>query len=107
MKTITLGSITIDRVVEYETIYLEPTWMYPAVTPEMLARHQAELGPVLIHPETKKLGLSFHSFLIRTRGKNILIDTCNGQHKDRGPKMQWQHMLDSPNYLNNLAKFGL
>lgn len=107
MKTITLGSITIDRVVEYETIFLDAAWMYPAVTPEMLDRHQAELGPVLIHPETKKLGLSFHSFLIRTRGKNILVDTCNGNHKHRGPRMAWQHLLDSPDYLGNLAKFGL
>lgn len=107
MRTITLGNITIDRVVENETIFLDAAWMYPAVQTEMLQRYQQELGPSLIHPETLKLGLSFHSFLIRTRGKSILVDTCNGNHKQRGARMQWQHMLDSPDYLRNLAGFGL
>ena len=73
----------------------------------MVQRHKAELGPSLVHPETSKLALSFHSYLIRTRGKNILVDTCNGNHKPRAPKMPWQHMLKSHEYLTNLAKDGL
>ncbi len=107
MKTLTLGTTTIDRLVEYDSIYLDAGWMYPDIQPDMLQRAHAELGSRFVQPESSKLGLSFHSFLIRTRGKNILVDTCNGQHKNRGPRMQWQHMLDSPDYLRNLAAFGL
>lgn len=107
MKTLTLGGTTIDRLVEYETIYLDASWMYPAVLPDMLKRAHTELGSLFVQPDTHKLGLSFHTFLIRTRGKNILVDTCNGQHKDRGSRMQWQHMLESPDYMRNLAGFGL
>ena len=107
MKTIQLGSTTIDRVVEYETIFLKAAWMYPAVTEEILRRNFKEMGPTLIHPETLDLGLSFHSFLIRTRGKNILVDTCNGNHKHRGERMKWQHKLESDGYMRNLARFGL
>ncbi len=107
MKTITLGNINIDQLVEYDTIFLNSQWMYHNVENEMLLRAQKELGPKFVQPGTLKLGLSFHSFLIRTRGKNILVDTCNGNHKHRGERMQWQHMLDSPNYMNNLANFGL
>jgi glyoxylase-like metal-dependent hydrolase (beta-lactamase superfamily II) len=107
MRTITLGTTTIDRVVEYETIFLNASWMYPNVEPDMLKRARAELGPTFIDESCENLAISFHSYLIRTRGKNILVDTCNGEHKPRGPKMAWQHMLDSPDYMRNLASFGL
>lgn len=107
MKTITLGNTTIDRVVEFETLYFPPNVLYSNITQDMLARYRKEMGHALIHQETLHLGMSFHSFLIRTRRQNILVDTCNGNHKTRGPSMAWQNMFDSPNYMQNLARLGL
>lgn len=107
METLHLGRNSIDKVVEVETMYFEPKWMYYNLEEEMLHRHKKELGPLNIHPETLQLGLSFHSFLIRSHGKNILVDTCNGNHKDRLPKHPWYHNLKASTYLDNLKKLGV
>jgi glyoxylase-like metal-dependent hydrolase (beta-lactamase superfamily II) len=107
MKPLTLGEYRIDRVAEIERLYVDPKWQYYNIEQEMLIRHKDALGPLSIHPETLQLGLSFHSFVIRTRGLNILVDTCNGNHKDRMPRFPFYHNLQATTYIENLAKLGL
>lgn len=106
MHPLQLGSTVIERVAEIETMYVNPDWLYQNVESHMLHRHKRELGPLAIHPETLQLGLSYHSYVIRTRGLNILVDTCNGNFKQR-PTMPEYHNLASDNYLVNLARIGL
>lgn len=107
MKSLHLGNIQIDRIAEVETMYMDPQWMYYNIEKEHLLRHKDALGPLNIHPETLQLGLSFHSYLIRTNGLNILVDTCNGNHKQRLPKMPFYHNLQADTYLGNLNRLGL
>ncbi|MCY1259858.1 Metallo-beta-lactamase superfamily protein [compost metagenome] len=106
MKQLRFGEITIDRVVEMEQFWVDASWLYPGISHDVVARHKSALGPKLVHPETSQLCISFHSYLIRSKGKTILVDTCNGNHKDR-PRAAWQHMLKSREYLANLAAAGL
>ncbi|MGR4871160.1 MBL fold metallo-hydrolase [Variovorax sp. LARHSF232] len=107
MQQLSFGSITVDRVSEIDEMWVDGSWLYPNMEPGTIRRHACELGPRLVEPEHEKLCMSFHSFLVRTGGKNILVDTCNGNHKYRLPTMPWQHMLQSHLYLENLARLGL
>jgi len=104
MRQLTLGATTIDRVAELDAFWVDPQWLYPNVRIDMVARHEAALGARLVQPATRKLCLSFHSYVVRTRGRTILVDTCNGHHK---PRMPWEHALQSSDYLANLARLGL
>lgn len=106
MKQLQFGNTRIDRIVEIENFWVDPAWLYPNIEPGVAARHQCALGDQLISPGDFKLNLSFHSYVIRTGSANILVDTCNGNHKDR-PRAKWQHMFKSDAYLRNLAKVGL
>lgn len=106
MKALQLGQTVIERVAEIETMYVDPDWLYQNVQPEMLHRHKDALGPLAIHPQTLQFGRSYHSYLIRTRGLNILVDTCNGNNKMR-PTMPEYHDLQCDQYLKNLARIGL
>ena len=106
MKPLTLGSTRIERIVEVDTMWFDPAWLYPNIDPQMVLRHEHWLGPKLVHPQTRQLSLSFHSYLVRTPHLNILVDTCNGNHKTRTERTQWQHMLDT-DYLGSLARAGL
>lgn len=106
MKQLKFGNTRVDRVVEIDNFWVDPAWLYPNIEPGVAARHQAELGPHLISPGDFKLNLSFHSYLIRTGTANILVDACNGNHKDR-PRAKWQHKFKSDEYLRNLARLGL
>lgn len=107
MRQLSLGSITVDRVGEIDEMWVDGSWLYPNMEAGTVRRHASELGPRLVDPAQEKLCMSFHSFLVRTGGKNILVDTCNGNHKNRLPAMPWQHMLQSQHYLENLARLGL
>jgi len=100
---LTLGKIKIDKVVEIERQPVEATWLFPNIDLETLARHASQMGPGLIVGQ--KLCLSFHSYVIRTGSRTILVDTCNGNHKPRS--QAWQHMLSHDTYLSNLARLGL
>jgi glyoxylase-like metal-dependent hydrolase (beta-lactamase superfamily II) len=55
-------------------------------------------------PQESQVNLSVHTFLVRCRGRNILIDTCNGNHKPRA--VPFAHQLNIP-YLERLASAGL
>nr|WP_232372502.1 MBL fold metallo-hydrolase [Acuticoccus mangrovi] len=66
------------------------------------------MGPRFFSAAENRFAISFHSFLIRSGGLNILIDTCNGNHKTRAtPAMYWQNQLKLDSYMKNLAALGL
>jgi glyoxylase-like metal-dependent hydrolase (beta-lactamase superfamily II) len=105
VKAQQIGAIRIEKVSEIERLAVEPTFLFGNITPEIIARHRDWLGRRLIDFETGRLILSFHSYLVRTPHHVILVDTCNGNHKDR-PSMPAWHMLDT-SYLANLARLGV
>lgn len=107
MTPLNFGRTTVERIVEVDTMWFDPEWLYPNITDEVLARNAEWLGPRLFDATARKVPLSFHSYLIRTPQFNILVDTCNGNHKVRTPKVAWQDRLASDAYLRNLAAAGL
>lgn len=107
MQQIKLGEITVDQVTEIPLQWIDAKYFFPNITDEIIAKQRGPLGPLFMHPDEDKVGLSFHGFLVRTHGKNIIVDTCNGNHKTRLPAQPWQHMLDRPDYLENLAALGV
>ncbi len=106
MRTQSIGTVTIDRVVENDRFVFKPHWLFGNLPVETILRHREKLGPRFIDFATNGLILSFHSYLVRARNRTILVDTCNGNHKDR-PGVAWQHMLSGPDYLANLAALGM
>ena len=60
--------------------------------------------PRFFDPEKRKVLLSIHTYVIRTKHHTILFDTCCGNHKERGGVYPF-HMVDTP-YLENLAAMG-
>src|SRR5258708_1378214 len=105
MKVQRMGATRIARVAEIERLPVEPTFLFPDVTPEIIARHRSALGPRLVEDGSDRLILSFRSYVIRTAHHTILVDTCNGNHKDRPSLPAW-HRLDLP-YLERLAEAGV
>jgi glyoxylase-like metal-dependent hydrolase (beta-lactamase superfamily II) len=103
MKTQTIGNFTVDLVAEIAHLPQDAGWLLPNTTPDMIARYASLLGPDLIRDGM--LMMSYHSFVIRTPNRTILVDTCNGNHKKRTSADF--NMLASDTYLKNLAAIGL
>lgn len=107
MTPLKLGRLQVDRIVELDTVWFDTRAFYPSLDEAGIAHFQRELGPRLMHPQTGHIALAFHSYLIRTPELTILVDTCNGAHKPRTPKVAWQHQLPEGEYLGNLARAGV
>jgi glyoxylase-like metal-dependent hydrolase (beta-lactamase superfamily II) len=105
MKPQTFGSTTVHKVAEIDRLALDCDWLFPSIDPEVVDRNRDWLGATFVEPGTRRLYMSFHSYVIQTPTLNILLDTCNGNHKQRPSMPDW-HMLELP-YLEKLAAIGL
>jgi glyoxylase-like metal-dependent hydrolase (beta-lactamase superfamily II) len=105
MKTQLFGSIEVNKLIELDQIPLDHDFLLGNVTKEIIDEHRHWLGDHLVEPGSHRFYMSFHSYVIRTPTLNILVDTCNGNHKPR-PSMATYNMLNTP-YLERLAEFGL
>ena len=96
-----IGDIRVDRIVEFEAPLLTPSVLLPASSAEQINEHRHWLEPHLLDPATGCLVIAFHSFLIRSRHCNILVDTCSGNDRQRPQKPRY-HQKRWP-YLENFA----
>lgn len=101
-----IGAIRVDLVPEVRYRLMPREFLFPDLTREDAARNADWLPPRHLHPDTLAVGMAFQAYLIRARGQNILVDTCNGNHKPR-PHAPWQHDMRSHAFLTSLADLGL
>lgn len=106
MIDLTLGNMQISVLPEIRHQYFPTEFLFKDLTAADAQRNADWLGPEFIRPDTLQLGLAFQSFIIRRNGLNILVDSCNGNEKQR-PTAQWQHDLRSGEFMKNLAGLGL
>src|SRR5580692_4988650 len=106
MKTaLTIGDITVHRVVEQEAAFTDAREFLPTLTPELLAENRSWLEPNALEPATGKLILCFQSYIVRTPHHTVLIDSCIGNDKDRPARPAW-HMKTDDTYMRALAAAG-
>lgn len=105
MSIRTIGTATVDRVDEMAGPSFRLTTIFPDFDPTVLDRHGHWLVPHYVNAERMTVLMSLHTWIIRTGGRTILIDTCIGNHKDRMPAERW-HQQDNP-YLQRLAAAGV
>jgi glyoxylase-like metal-dependent hydrolase (beta-lactamase superfamily II) len=103
MRDLTLGRLRIDAVVETAGP-TRPSWLFPAVTAEAVARHRDWLAPHFLDAEGRLLQ-SVHAFVVRTPDLTMVVDTCIGNDKDRGGRRPF-HMLRT-GFLDTLKAAGV
>jgi hypothetical protein len=105
MQPVSLGQMSVSKLFEMESGPPLPLIM-PQISAEDLAQLAAwytddTLGPT---PQQSAFMMSMHSYVLQIGGRNILIDACNGNDKQRAiPDV---NMAQTP-YLANLAALGL
>ncbi len=105
MKPLQIGRMKVHKIFEMESPV--PLLMQlPGVTAEDLVRlHEWYAAPdeITEDPETCHMTFSVHSWVIELDGLTILIDSCDGNHKNRS--IEAVHQLDT-RYLENLRAAG-
>ena len=99
-----LGNLEVYRVPEVTVAYA-PTFLFKALPQGFIDSHRDALPAWSAERGSERIYLSFQSFLVRHAGRTILVDTCNGNHKDRPGMPRW-HQTEFP-YLQRLADAGV
>lgn len=99
-----IGAVEIARVYETTTTLNVKSW-FPGLDPAALQPHLAWLAPRFLDPVTGDFPLPIQSWVLRSKGRTILIDTCYGNDKDRPGYADADH-LHTP-YLDRLKAVGV
>ncbi|WP_326809052.1 MBL fold metallo-hydrolase [Streptomyces sp. NBC_01775] len=84
MEQIELGNITITRVREYYgSVEMTPDTFFPEIPKELWADNAPLLTPHFLEPGTNIVNSAIQTWLLRSEGRTILVDTGVGNHKER------------------------
>lgn len=97
-----IGEVEIYQLVEMEENKLFNSFI-PEAKPENVKKIKW-LTPYFADKDGNLIAL-VQSFLIKSGSKNILIDTCNGNEKDRPEFKEWGNL--KTNFLSNFNDLGL
>ena len=99
-----IGPVTIDRVVESEYARLDPFELLPDLTPALLEANLSWMAPRFIDPESRRLIINMQGFVVRSRGKIMVVDTCVGDCK---PRVRKDFSGRNWNWLDRLRDSGV
>lgn len=89
-----IGDVQVNLLSESSDPLLRPAELYPDSSPELIAAQLGWMGPQLYDEASDRLVINMQSFVVRSNGKIIVVDTCVGDCKDRVrpefDKAQWQ-----------------
>ena len=106
MDQITLGDVTVTRIKEYYgSVEMGPADFFPESPEGAWDEHRSWLAPDFWHPETNECFAAIQTWVLRSEGRTILVDTGVGNHKDRPYAPVWSR-LDT-GFLDNLAAAGV
>ena len=103
--TFHVGDAEITRVTERLFTTIAPDYLFPDWNPDVLDRQEKWLVPDHMDGQHDHVVLSVHTWVIKNKGRVILIDTGIGNNKDR-PFSALFHMLKNP-YLERLSRAGV
>ncbi len=106
LDQITLGDVTITRVWEYYgSVEMTPEQFFPETSPRTWEENSSWLSPQFLDPETGIVNSAIQTWLLRSEGRTILVDTGVGNHRYRPYAPVWSY-LDT-DFLGNLARVGV
>jgi hypothetical protein len=82
MQSITLGDVTVTRITEWEGCAPVTAPLAPEGGREVWGRHSSWLASRFWNRESNEVITCSASYLVRSAGKTILIDTASGNGKD-------------------------
>ncbi|MFI6209032.1 MBL fold metallo-hydrolase [Streptomyces sp. NPDC051041] len=106
MEQITLGNVSITRVREYfGPVDMTPDTFLPESSKEVWETGADWLVPHFLDSGTNIVNAAVQTWLLRSEGRTILVDTGVGNHKERPYAPVWSHLRTD--FLAGLARAGV
>ena len=105
MHQITLGDVTVTRLEEMHGPIMPPAAFFPTIPESAWAEQSDALVPDHLDEAGEMVQVAMQTWLLRSEGRTILIDTGVGNDKSRPAVAVWDQLhLD---YLGTLAAAGV
>src|SRR5512138_2325842 len=105
MHTLTLGDVSISRIVEIGRSSFPTAQMLPESDAERIASHHRWIKPHFFDEVTGDLGSRIQTWIVRTPRHTVMVDTGIGNDKDRGDNALWNRRRGG--LLDDLAAAGV
>ena len=105
MHTIAVGDVTITRVEEMHGPIMPPKVFFPTIEETAWEEQRDMLVPDHLDPSGEMVQVAMQTWVLRSDGRTIVVDTGVGNDKARPAVESWDH-LDS-GYLGALAAVGV
>ncbi|MEU6269900.1 MBL fold metallo-hydrolase [Saccharopolyspora shandongensis] len=105
MDSVVLGNVEVTRAVELPARGSARDYIFPDVPVEHWQANENWLAPTFLDPAADQVRTMIQTWLIRSEGRTILIDTGIGNDRER-PAMPSFHHLHT-DYLGELAAAGV
>ncbi|MFK4227880.1 MBL fold metallo-hydrolase [Streptomyces sp. NPDC019890] len=103
---IKLGDVTVTRIEEmHGPVGMTPQQFFPGSPEQAWRRHEDMLVPDHLNADDGIVQVAMQTWLLRSEGRTILVDTGIGNDKARPAVPAWDHML--LDYLGNLQRAGV
>ncbi|MFD3942101.1 MBL fold metallo-hydrolase [Streptomyces sp. NPDC058579] len=103
--SITLGDVTITRIEEMHGPIMPTDQFFPDMPAEAWKEHRETLVPDHLNADDTMVHVAMQTWLLRSGGRTILIDTGIGNDKSRPAVESWDHL--DLGYLQNLERAGV
>ncbi|MBL1120653.1 MBL fold metallo-hydrolase [Streptomyces sp. 110] len=105
-STITLGNVTISRVAEYTgPVGMTSREFFPDSPEKLWRQNRSWLSPDFWNPDTDAVRIALQTWVLRSEGRAILIDTGAGNDKFRPYAKTWQYR--DTGFLRRLSRAGV
>lgn len=105
MNELKLGDVTITRVEETHGPIMPADQFFPDLPAAAWQENRAILVPDHLGAQDNMVHVAMQTWLLRSEGRTILIDTGVGNDKSRPAVSAWDHQKSG--YLDNLASAGV
>jgi glyoxylase-like metal-dependent hydrolase (beta-lactamase superfamily II) len=85
MELFSIGDVRVSTLIEREGPQRKTVELFPTAGRELARAHFRDMEPFLYLPASDRIFNTYQSFLLRTPGRTVLIDTCVGEDKARPP----------------------
>ncbi len=104
MTTINLGNVEISRVIEWQGAFATTDVLFPTVPGDLWRRHESWLAPDFLNAATNAWQANTQTWVLRSAGRTVLVDTGLGNDKSRVVEIFNQRHGD---FLDRLAAAGV
>ncbi|WP_314174224.1 MBL fold metallo-hydrolase [Streptomyces winkii] len=105
MSDFNVGAVEVTKVVEWQSEIAPARTVVPDSTPEIWRDNASWLAPDHWHPETDAYHAAVQTWVLRSDGRTVLVDTGVGNGRER-PQIPLFDRLDT-GFLDRLAEAGV